>query len=51
MITIIVMQGFGSQTWDTSFNIQALLACDITDEMGPTFMKGHDFLKKSQVVL
>nr|ADK12003.1 beta-amyrin synthase [Aralia elata] len=43
------MQSFGSQEWDTGFGIQALLASDLTHEIGPTLMKGHDFIKKSQV--
>lgn len=43
------MQSFGSQEWDTGFAIQALLASNMSDEIGPTLMKGHDFIKKSQV--
>lgn len=43
------MQSFGSQQWDTGFAIQALLASDLTDEIGETLNKGHDFVKKSQV--
>uniref|UniRef100_A0A7N0VMZ7 Squalene cyclase C-terminal domain-containing protein n=1 Tax=Kalanchoe fedtschenkoi TaxID=63787 RepID=A0A7N0VMZ7_KALFE len=43
------MQTFGSQSWDTSLAIQALLASGMTDEIGETLAKGHDFLKKSQV--
>ncbi|XP_022155639.1 beta-amyrin synthase [Momordica charantia] len=43
------MQSFGSQEWDTGFAIQALLAADMTDEIGPTLARGHDFIKKSQV--
>nr|O82146.1 RecName: Full=Beta-amyrin synthase 2; AltName: Full=Oxidosqualene cyclase 2 [Panax ginseng]BAA33722.1 beta-Amyrin Synthase [Panax ginseng] len=43
------MQSFGSQEWDTGFAIQALLASDLIDEIRPTLMKGHDFIKKSQV--
>nr|UBR57588.1 oxidosqualene cyclase [Panax ginseng] len=43
------MQSFGSQEWDTGFGIQALLDSDLTHEIGPTLMKGHDFIKKSQV--
>ncbi|GLT53699.1 hypothetical protein SLA2020_269540 [Shorea laevis] len=39
----------GGQVWDASFAIQALLATDLSDEIGLTLMKGHDFLKKSQV--
>ncbi|KAK4476340.1 hypothetical protein RD792_015489 [Penstemon davidsonii] len=43
------MQSFGSQQWDTGFAIQALLASNLTDEIGETLKKGHDFVKKSQV--
>ena len=42
-------QTFGSQLWDTGFAIQALLASNIIDEIGPTLAKGHDYIKKSQV--
>ena len=43
------MQSFGGQVWDTSFALQALLAGGLTEEIGETLRKGHDFLKKSQV--
>ena len=43
------MQSFGSQEWDTGFAIQALLASNLVDEIGPTLAKGHDFIKESQV--
>ncbi|PRQ51838.1 putative beta-amyrin synthase [Rosa chinensis] len=43
------MQSFGSQEWDTGFAIQALLATNLTDEIGTTLARGHDFIKKSQV--
>ncbi|KAK3020646.1 hypothetical protein RJ639_046430 [Escallonia herrerae] len=43
------MQSFGSQEWDTGFALQALLASDLTSEIAPTLMKGHDFIQKSQV--
>ncbi|XP_004309763.1 PREDICTED: beta-amyrin synthase-like isoform X2 [Fragaria vesca subsp. vesca] len=43
------MQGFGSQQWDTSLAIQALLASNLTDEIGPTLARGHDYIKESQV--
>ncbi|XP_034695887.1 beta-amyrin synthase-like [Vitis riparia] len=45
----IKMQTFGSQEWDTGFALQALLACNMTDEIGPTLNKGHEFIKESQV--
>ncbi|CAL9009509.1 unnamed protein product [Prunus brigantina] len=43
------MQSFGSQMWDASFAIQALLAANLNDELGSVLKKGHNFLKKSQV--
>ncbi|XP_049397984.1 beta-amyrin synthase-like isoform X2 [Solanum stenotomum] len=43
------MQSFGSQVWDTSFAIQALLASEMNDEILDTLRKGHDFIKESQV--
>jgi beta-amyrin synthase len=45
------MQSFGSQTWDASLIIQALLATDLIEDIGPTLAKGHKFIKKSQVCL
>ncbi|KAM4102275.1 hypothetical protein ACB094_05G211700 [Castanea mollissima] len=44
----IKMQSFGSQEWDAGFSIQALLASNLVDEIGPTLARGHDFIKKSQ---
>ncbi|PON60954.1 Terpenoid cyclases/protein prenyltransferase alpha-alpha toroid [Parasponia andersonii] len=43
------IRSFGSQEWDASLAIQALLASDLIDEIGPTLARGHDFIKKSQV--
>lgn len=43
------MQSFGSQQWDTGFAIQALLASNMTNEIGETLKKGHEFVKNSQV--
>ncbi|XP_038698932.1 beta-amyrin synthase-like [Tripterygium wilfordii] len=40
---------FGSQSWDTGFGIQALLAANLNDEIGHILTREHDFLKKSQV--
>ncbi|KDP37001.1 hypothetical protein JCGZ_06057 [Jatropha curcas] len=42
-------QSFGSQGWDTSFALQALVACSLTNEIGPTLREGHSFIKNSQV--
>ncbi|GJU84382.1 beta-amyrin synthase [Tanacetum coccineum] len=43
------MQSFGSQEWDASLAIQALLATDLSDDIRPILKKGHDFIKASQV--
>ncbi|KAJ4844509.1 hypothetical protein Tsubulata_006351 [Turnera subulata] len=43
------MQSFGSQEWDAGFAVQALLASNLTDEIGEVLKRGHDFIKKSQV--
>ncbi|XP_042490754.1 beta-amyrin synthase-like [Macadamia integrifolia] len=43
------IQSFGSQQWDTSLAVQAILASNLMDEIGPTLMKAHDYVKKSQV--
>ncbi|KAK0597923.1 hypothetical protein LWI29_029945 [Acer saccharum] len=43
------VQGFGSQLWDTAFGLEALIASNMADEIGPTLAKGHDYLKKSQI--
>ncbi|MCD7473301.1 hypothetical protein HAX54_015082 [Datura stramonium] len=39
----------GSQAWDTSFAIQALLVSEMNDEISDTLRKGHDFIKKYQI--
>ncbi|GKB62622.1 beta-amyrin synthase [Tanacetum coccineum] len=43
------MQSFGSQQWDVTFATGALLATDLTSEIGTTLKKAHDFIKASQV--
>lgn len=43
------MQTFGSQTWDTALGLQALIACNIVDEVEAVLAKGHEYLKKAQV--
>ncbi|KAL0012020.1 hypothetical protein SO802_007128 [Lithocarpus litseifolius] len=45
----IKMLGFGSQLRDASLTIQALLASDLTSEIGPVLARGHNFIKISQV--
>ncbi|KAF3631209.1 Beta-amyrin synthase [Capsicum annuum] len=45
------MQSCGSQTWDASFAIQALLASEMNDEISDTLRKGHDFIRTSQCCL
>jgi len=45
------MQSFGSQEWDAGFAVQALLATNLVEEVGPALAKGHYFIKESQVCL
>ncbi|KAF2290132.1 hypothetical protein GH714_003331 [Hevea brasiliensis] len=45
------MQGYnGSQLWDTSFAVQAILSTNLVEEYGPTLRKAHTYIKKSQVL-
>nr|AHY94897.1 cycloartenol synthase [Astragalus membranaceus] len=44
------IQSFGSQTWDATLSIQAIIACSMRDEYGHTLRKAHDFLKASQIL-
>ncbi|KAK4588776.1 hypothetical protein RGQ29_019685 [Quercus rubra] len=46
----IKMHSFGSQLWDASLTIQALLASDLTSEIGPVLARGHNFIKICQNV-
>ena len=43
------MQSSGSQTWDASHAIQALIATDLIEDIAPTLARGHYFIKESQV--
>lgn len=42
-------QSFGSQMWDAAFAIQAIIACNLNEEYGPTLRRAHEFVKASQV--
>ncbi|CBI30891.3 beta-amyrin synthase [Vitis vinifera] len=42
------VQSFGSQLWDTSLCIQAILESGMVEEYGTTLKKGHDYVKLSQ---
>ncbi|KAL7096239.1 hypothetical protein ACP275_10G069600 [Erythranthe tilingii] len=45
------MQGYnGSQAWDTSFAVQAILATELVEEFGPTLKRAHTYIKNSQVL-
>ncbi|KAK7857824.1 cycloartenol synthase [Quercus suber] len=45
------MQGYnGSQLWDTSFSIQAIISTNIAEEYGATLRKAHDYIKDSRVL-
>ena len=43
------MQSFGSQMWDVTFAIQAILSCNLNEEYWSTLRKSHEFVKASQV--
>lgn len=44
------MQGYnGSQFWDVSFAVQAILATNFSDEFAPMLKKAHNFIKNTQV--
>ncbi|KAL8139692.1 hypothetical protein V2J09_005713 [Rumex salicifolius] len=43
------MQSFGSQMWDASFAIQAIMASNLTQQCAQTLRKAHEFVKASQV--
>ncbi|XP_006656974.1 achilleol B synthase-like [Oryza brachyantha] len=40
----------GSQTWQTSFIVQAYCSTDLVNEFHETLRKAHEFIKKSQVL-
>ncbi|XP_022842490.1 cycloartenol Synthase-like [Olea europaea var. sylvestris] len=45
------MQGYnGSQLWDTTFVVQAIISTKLGEEFGTTLRKAHTYLKKSQVL-
>ncbi|RXH71376.1 hypothetical protein DVH24_018731 [Malus domestica] len=45
------MQGYnGSQAWDTSFSVQAIIATNLIEEFGSILRKGHQYIKDSQVL-
>ncbi|KAI5070087.1 hypothetical protein GOP47_0014430 [Adiantum capillus-veneris] len=44
------MQGYnGSQLWDTSFAVQALISTGLLETCGPMLKKAHHFIDRSQV--
>lgn len=36
--------------WDAAFAIQAIIACNLNEEYGPTLRRAHEFVKASQVI-
>ncbi|KAL3371286.1 hypothetical protein AABB24_008027 [Solanum stoloniferum] len=45
------MKGYnGSQSWDTSFAVQAIIATGFGEEYGSTLRKAHSFLSNTQVL-
>ncbi|GLT66452.1 hypothetical protein SLA2020_388170 [Shorea laevis] len=50
MIYGMKMQGYtGSQLWDVTFSVQAILATNLVDEYGSMLRKAHNFIKNAQV--
>lgn len=46
-----MMQGYnGSQLWDTTLAVQAILATNLVEEYSATLNKAHTFIKNSQVL-
>ncbi|PKI32995.1 hypothetical protein CRG98_046610 [Punica granatum] len=39
----------GSQLWDVTFAVQAILSTGLVDEYGSTLKKAHDFIKNTQI--
>ncbi|XP_066320895.1 cycloartenol synthase-like [Miscanthus floridulus] len=45
------MQGYnGSQLWDTTFAVQAIVATNLIEDFGPTLKLAHNYIKNSQVL-
>ncbi|VFQ62931.1 unnamed protein product [Cuscuta campestris] len=44
------VQSFGSQMWDLSFSVRAILSSNLNQEYWPTLKRAHEFLKASQVI-
>ncbi|KAJ8768252.1 hypothetical protein K2173_021192 [Erythroxylum novogranatense] len=45
------MQGYnGSQSWDVSFAVQAIISTNLVEEYGPTLRNAHSFVKNTQVL-
>jgi len=48
---VVQCQGYnGSQFWDVTFSIQAILAINLEDEYGSILKKANNFIKYSQVL-
>ncbi|KAF7844820.1 beta-amyrin synthase [Senna tora] len=45
----MTMQSIGSQVWDATLTIQALLATNLIEEIAPVLARAHYFIKESQV--
>lgn len=47
----LLLQGYnGSQSWDTSFAVQAIISTNLAEEFGPALRKAHEYIKDSQVL-
>lgn len=52
VVFAFLLQGYnGSQAWDTSFAVQAIISTNLAKEYGPTLRKAHEYIKDSQVCL
>ncbi|XP_065874440.1 beta-amyrin synthase-like isoform X1 [Euphorbia lathyris] len=43
------MQNLGTQLWDTTFYIQAILTSNLSDEYDFTLRRAHEFIKQTQI--
>ncbi|WCJ39169.1 Lupeol synthase [Euphorbia peplus] len=43
------IMNLGTQSWDSSFYVQAILASNLTDEYGITLKRANEFIKQTQI--
>lgn len=50
-MVVVQCQGYnGSQCWDVTLSVQAILASNFEDEYGSMLKKANNFIKRSQVL-